>query len=196
MVISILSDEDILKLYFLCFILSGLRIYYFFGDDSTMLWRFFFKLLHLIFIIFCFLIWFWIYSLRPHQVLIQGCTFLQPVVIINNRYFFSLIVFHFVVLEINQVLKNYGQNYSIPNFYDFFCSPSMNLLTFSTINSRLTWRTIWISSLIQIHKRHLAYQILFWQVSIHLNLHNFYVPNFCCNDELSSSLSWLDIVCT
>ena len=82
-----------LKLYFLCFILSGLRIYYFFGDDSTMLWRFFFKLLHLIFIIFCFLIWFWIYSLRPHQVLIQGCTFLQPVVIINNRYFFLWLFF-------------------------------------------------------------------------------------------------------
>ena len=60
-----------------------------------MLWRFFFKLLHLIFIIFCFLIWFWIYSLRPHQVLIQGCTFLQPVVIINNRYFFFFDCFSF-----------------------------------------------------------------------------------------------------
>ena len=42
---------------------------------------------------FCFLIWFWIYSLRPHQVLIQGCTFLQPVVIINNRYFFLWLFF-------------------------------------------------------------------------------------------------------
>lgn len=167
------SDEDILKLYFLCFILSGLRIYYFFGDDSTMLWRFFFKLLHLIFIIFCFLIWFWIYSLRPHQVLIQGCTFLQPVVIINNRYFFLWLFFILWSLKIRS-WKNMTKIIKFLFFFILFCSPSMNLLTFSTINNRLTWRTIWISSLIQIHKRHLAYQILFWQVSIQLNLHNFY----------------------
>ena len=93
MVISILSDEDILKLYFLCFILSGLRIYFYLVmiqpcyDGSFLICFISFPLF------FCFLIWFWIYSLRPHQVLIQGCTFLQPVVIINNRYFFFFWLF-------------------------------------------------------------------------------------------------------
>ena len=93
--VKLLSDEDILMLYFLLFILSGLRIYFYLVmiqpcyDGSFLSCFISFPLF------FCFLIWFWIYSLRPHQVLIQGCTFLQPVVIINNRYFFFFDCFSF-----------------------------------------------------------------------------------------------------
>ena len=93
--VKLFSDEDILKFYFLLFILSGLRIYFYLVmiqpcyDGSFLICFISFPLF------FCFLIWFWIYSLRPHQVLIQGCTFLQPVVIINNRYFFFFDCFSF-----------------------------------------------------------------------------------------------------